>query len=363
MRFDLHACFKAGSEGRQNPIRFKNLIAKAIDLLCTRRLSVTDAKNILMSAENITNNELFWQKQLDSFVACCSRKFSACYSLSFSVEEKVMVGSHFDIKPLLPILMEDSDFYVMALSKNHNRLLSCNPFTYEEVEVKNIPKNLKEAIRFNDPERVLQSHTNTPRIPGERAAVIFHGHGVGIDDEKDDLLEYFRQIDRGLHPLLKDKKIPLVLAAVDYFHPLYKKMSSYPYLFESVISGNAQLLGDRELYYQARELVKVYLQKPLVKALARFDELEGTNRVSKNIQEILEAAKAGKVWNLFLQQGISWWGTLNIETSEVISHDLPEPGDEEILNLAATYTIKNKGIVFLIDSDPHKPAVFAVFRY
>ncbi len=186
---------------------------------------------------------------------------------------------------------------------------------------------------------------------------------MGIDDEKDDLLEYFRQIDRGLHPLLKDKKIPLVLATVDYFHPLYKKMNSYPYLFESVISGNAELLGDRELYYQGREVVKDYLQKPLVKALAEFDELEGTNRVSKNIQEILEAARAGKVWKLFLQQGISWWGTLNIETSEVISHDLPEPGDEEILNLAGTYTIQNKGRVFLMDKNPYRPAAFAVFRY
>ncbi len=144
---------KAGSEGRQNPIRFKNLISKAGDRLCTSGLSVTDAERILMPAEDITNNELFWQKQLDSFVACCSRKFSAFYSLNFSVEEQVVVGNRFYIKPLLPLLMEDTEFYVMALSKNHIRLLSCNSFTYEDVEVKNIPKNMKEAMRFNDPER------------------------------------------------------------------------------------------------------------------------------------------------------------------------------------------------------------------
>ncbi|HSE39242.1 MAG TPA: hypothetical protein VLH08_00630, partial [Acidobacteriota bacterium] len=293
--------YKTGSEGRQNPIRFKNLISKAIDQLLERGMSLSDAENMLQPAKNILNNEMFWREQSNSFVVFCSRKFFECYSPEFFVEELVVAGNQFYIKPLLAYLLEDTDFFVLALSKNHLKLLSCNPFTYQEVELKNVPKNLKEALRFNDPERVLQFHTNTPRTPGARAAAIFHGHGVGIDDEKDDLLEYFRQIDRGVHLLLKDKKTPLVLASVDYFHPLYKKMNTYANLFEKGVSGNTELLTSRELYQKGREVLMPFLQKPLMQALAQYDEFAGTDRVSKNIQEILKAAKAGKVWNLFLQ--------------------------------------------------------------
>lgn len=130
------------------------------------------------------------------------------------------------------------------------------------MELPGIPKNLHEANRFNDPERVLQSHTQTPRIPGARSAAIFHVHGIGIDDEKDNLIEYFRQIDKGIHSFLRDKITPLVFAAVDYFHPMYKKISSYPHLYEDGISGNVDLLTNQELYTRAREIVTPYLEKP-----------------------------------------------------------------------------------------------------
>lgn len=159
-------------------------------------------------------------------------------------------------------MSENNDFSVLALSKNHVRFLHCNGFTYQQVELPGIPKNLHEANRFNDPERVLQSHTQTPRIPGARSAAIFHVHGIGIDDEKDNLIEYFRQIDKGIHSFLRDKITPLVLAAVDYFHPMYKKISSYPHLYEDGISGNVDLLTNQELYTRAREIVTPYLEKP-----------------------------------------------------------------------------------------------------
>jgi hypothetical protein len=354
---------KGGSQVRQNRIRFKNLIANAIGQLSTAGVSLQDPKNLLIPAKQILNDNSFWEAQSQSFVAYQSNRFFASYSLDFPVEEEVVVGKHFYIKPLLPLLLEDSDFYLMALSKKQIRLFSCDSFNYQEIRVTSIPKNFQEASRFNDPERVLQLHTNTPRTPGSRGAAIFHGHGVGIDDEKDDLLEYFRQIDRGLHPVLKDKKIPLVLAAVDYFHPLYKKMNTYPYVFEEGISGNTDFLADGELYQKGKDIIKPYLEKRKQEAIARFDDFEGTDRVSKNMQTIIEAARAGRVWNLFLQSGVDWWGKLNFETGELISHDLAEPGDEEISNLAAIYTIQNRGNVMLIDKNPSRPAAFAILRY
>lgn len=353
---------KAGPEQRQNHVRFKNLIVNAMDQLSASNVPLTEAEKILAPAKQILKDESFWKVQSESFVAYQSNNLFTLYSLDFPVQEQVIVGKHFYIKPLLP-LFTDSDFYLMALSKNQVRMFSCNSFNYKEIILKGIPKSLEEASQFNDPERVLQFHTNTPRTPGARAAAIFHGHGVGIDDEKDDLLEYFRQIDRCLHQLLRDKKVPLILAAVDYFHPLYMKMNTYPYLLETGLHGNMEFINDRELYLKARNAIKSNLQNRTLHAVERFEALEGTNKISKNIQEIMDGAKAGKIWNLFLQAGTEWWAKVNTETGELISHDSAEGGDEEILNLAAIYTIRNRGNVILIEKDVSRPAAFALFRY
>jgi hypothetical protein len=351
---------KAGSQFRQNSIRFKNLVANAMDRLTAAGVSEIDAKNILTPGKQIVNDESFWETQSHSFIAYMSNNFLASYSLDFPIKENVIVGNHFYIKPLLS---QDFEFYLLALSKNQIKLFCCDAFNYEEIKLASIPKNLKDAMRFNDPERVLQFHTNTPRTPGSRAAAIFHGHGVGIDDEKVDLEEYFRQIDRGLHPILKDKKSPLVLAAVDYYLPIYEKTNTYPYLFEAGIAGNTEFLADGELYQKAKNVLKPYFQKQMLEAISKFDELEGRNRVSQNMQTIIESAVLGRVSNLFLQSDIEWWGKINAETNELISHDSEEPGDEEISNLAAIYTIQNRGDVFLIDKDSSRPEAFAIFRY
>jgi hypothetical protein len=62
-----------------------------------------------------------------------------------------------------------------------------------------VPRNLAEALLTHDRDEALTFHTR-PTSGGSWGA-IFEGHGVGIDDAKDDLLRYFQKIDRALHPL------------------------------------------------------------------------------------------------------------------------------------------------------------------
>jgi len=63
----------------------------------------------------------------------------------------------------------------------------------KEVELENTPQSLSEAFKYDDPEKQLQFHTRAPAAGGERAAM-FHGHGVGKDDAKDNILRFFHQV-------------------------------------------------------------------------------------------------------------------------------------------------------------------------
>ena len=57
--------------------------------------------------------------------------------------------------------------------------------------------SLAAAIRYDEPEKLMQVHGKTSSFSGRRQAVFF-AHGVGPDDSKDDIRRYLQQIDKGL---------------------------------------------------------------------------------------------------------------------------------------------------------------------
>ena len=69
-------------------------------------------------------------------------------------------------------------------------------------------------------------------MSGAPGMAMVSGHGGVTDDTKENLLKYFRLIDRGLHDLLKDERAPLVLAGVEYLFPIYREANTYPRLIE-----------------------------------------------------------------------------------------------------------------------------------
>jgi len=145
-----------------------------------------------------------------------------------------MVSHHFHLKPLLPLLTNNGYFYILALSQNEVRLLKATHSSVKEVALpESVPSSLAEAIKYDQAEKVLESHSSASaatRSKGGRRPMMFHGQGVGLDNEKQTILHYFQQIDRGLHELLHDEMAPLVLAGVEFLLPIYHEANTYPHL-------------------------------------------------------------------------------------------------------------------------------------
>ena len=77
---------------------------------------------------------------------------------------------------------------------------------------------------------------------------MFHGHGIGVDDSKDNILRFFRAVEKGLQsqPVLKQR--PLILAGVEYLHSIYRTVNTYPHLLETGVAGNIEKMsGSRNL--------------------------------------------------------------------------------------------------------------------
>jgi hypothetical protein len=111
-----------GTTTQQDPIRFKNLIRQAEELLVSSGLRGQDARDLLEPVKKLDNSE-FWQYQSDGLAIFISTNVFRYYCLPLNFEELVVVTDRFHFKPLLPLLTGDGKFYILALSQNDVRLL------------------------------------------------------------------------------------------------------------------------------------------------------------------------------------------------------------------------------------------------
>lgn len=356
---------RAGADRQQDPIRYKNLLREAEDTLLDRGMRRPDVGKLLAPAHELLKDGLFWQHQREGlavFISPSPGMFHH-YRVPIRLEAGVVIANQFHTKPLLPLLSGDGQFYVLALSQNEIRLLEGTRFTVSEIELEDIPQRLAEMLRPENLERQVQFHTSTPQ-GGQRAAM-FHGHGGGDEESKERLVRFFQRVDDALREILNEKRIPLVLAGVDYLLPLYQRANTYGYLAEEGIPGNPETLTPDDLHARAWAIVEPIFQRAQAEARERFSSLLATGQASHQLPEVVPAAAYGRVETLFVAVGHPEWGSFDPDTGRIELHQSARPDSISLLDLAATQTILNGGVVYAVPPAeiPGGSTVAAVFRY
>lgn len=356
--------YRAGSEIQQGRIRLKNLVREAETRLIEGGMRSPEAKEFLQPIQQLVLDNGFWLQQRDSLAIFLASDIFHYYKLPLKANECLQIGQRFLLKPLLPLLSGEGLFYVLALSQKKVRVLRCTRASVSELDV-DIPHSLEEAMQYDDPERQLQFHTNTLEGTNSRAAALFHGHGTGPDDSKDNILRYFQLIDRGLSSLLREEKAPLVLAGVDFLFPIYHKANTYPYLASEGLPGNPDELENEDLQTRAWPLVEHYYHKAEQEALTYFGPFNGTGRTTHDITQAAPAAYHGQVEILFLASGAEQPGSFDPGSNLVQLHGELEPGDEDLYDFTAVQTLLNGGAVYMMEADkiPNGEPLAALLRY
>src|SRR5918995_5221942 len=352
---------RAGAQTQQDPIRLKNLLREAEEQLLAKEFRTPEAEELLGPAWELLDDSVFWRHQSDGLAIFLSAGVFRYYRLPLNFEDLVVVADRYYLKPLLPLLTGDGQFYVLALSQNEVRLLRATRHSVSEVELEDVPENLSDTLRYDDQEKQLQFHSGTAGGRGGRAA-IFHGHEPD-DDPKDDILRYFRQIDRGVRELLKGSQAPLVLVGVDYLLPIYREASKYPHTIDEGITGNPEGLRPDELHERAWEVVRPRFSEARQKAAAQYSQLAGTGQTSMDVREIVAAAYYGRIETLFAASGTQRWGVFDPDTGQVNLHQRPE--GEDLLEFAALQTVLHHGTVYVTKPEnmPDDTDAVSVFRY
>jgi hypothetical protein len=352
---------------QQNPIRFKNALRQAEERLLACGVRPLETRAILEPAAHLLQHTDFWRRQSDGLAVFLSSDTSRCrfYCLPLAFDELVVVTNRLHLKPLLPLLNGDGQFYVLALSQNDVRLLQCTRYSVTPVELPDIPTSLDEALQRENSPAHVQFYTCTQGRGTVARTALLHGYGIGNEDHKTHLLRYFQQIDRGLHALLRNAQAPLVCAGVDYLLPIYREANTYAGLMDTGIPGNPEGCTAEALHAQAWAIVQPIFAQAQVEARARYQRYAGTGQALNDVPAIIAAACHGRVDVLFVAVGVQQWGTVNTDTGVCQIHQEAAPGAADLLDIAAIQTFVNGGTVYAVAPDdvPGGAPLAAVLRY
>jgi hypothetical protein len=357
---------RVGNEQQQNPIHLKNLLAEAETKLLANGLRRPEAEKLMRPAEELLWNADFWQHQSDGLAIFLSDGFYVIYRLPVKFEQLLIVSNSFHIKPLVPCLGRGIKFYVLAVSLNNIRLFQANADTMSDV-VLNFPTSRDEALWMDEPEKYLNLHSGSINMgEGKGGAGIFHGHDPE-DEEKTNILRFFRAVNDGLHTMLEEKNIPMVLAGVDHLLSIYRAVSTYQNLMRDSVPGNPDRENLNDLHEQAWKIVRPTFEENQKKAFKKYEQLSGQKNglATNDLTTAVKAAKFGQVETLFVPLGVQKWGRYDAQNNKVILESRPTPENEDLLDLAASETILNSGQVFAVPREqlPGNGELAAILRY
>jgi hypothetical protein len=354
---------RSGPETQQDPIRLKNLIRRAEERLVAAGIRRRDASEVLRPARELIEDEAFWRHQTEGLALFLRAGWSRWYRLPLSFEEMVVVSDRFHVSALLPLLTGDGRFFVLALSENEARLLAGTRSAVHVVNVPGLPAGVRDALRYDDPQRERGSHAAERGGPGAR--VVVHGQGIGAEVQKERLGRYLQAVDGAVRRSLREQQAPLVLAGVGYVRAMYRDINTYPRLLEAGITGSPDRTSSEELHTRAWALVEPLFARDRDGAAAACREALGTGRASASLEDVLTAAEAGRIDVLFVPTGAHVLSASHASAGVSDADGGQELGGGDPIEQAVVGTILNAGTVYAVPERemPDRAPLAALFRY
>jgi hypothetical protein len=280
------------------------------------------------------------------------------------------VGTGFYLNPLLRGLNWDAEFHLLALSPKRLRLFQCRRDSIAPQALPaGMPANIETALAGTESEKSLQYHTSAG-FGGTQFGTA-HGHGDPKDEARKMLIDYFQIVSRHLERALNGSRQPLVLAAVDYYHPMFRDCYRSSNLLEGGVIGSADELSEQELLARARPEIDRWQKQNLERLVDRHRKQVGTDKAADGLPFVLPAAAAGRVEAVIAPVcsgepgGQRIWGRFDPDQGAVAIHKQREAGDVDLLEAALHQTLLHRGDVYVVPAEelPEGKSLLAVLRW
>jgi hypothetical protein len=350
--------YRPGEQSKSMADILKTYLKDLLRQLEARRLPNPVIFELLKPLHDLIEDEEFSAGSHFGRVIFRSRELFQQFELLEMRKAECIVGSYFQIRPMLTDLHFPKEFYLLKLSKKDVQLNRCANLRMEVVKLpKGVPETLEEALEFKQPDHDLENRSAAGASPRSMRGIRF-GTGSGRETQPAYLADFYRLVDRGIAELVPGDATPLVLAGVDEDTAMYRTIHTYRNLLSQSIHGSPTgSFSEQDLLGQVYAIVRTEQVERLASFCAESRERLAPARFSIHLETILSAAQEGRVDKLFIDEAGQRTGFLPGARST------NEP--EDLLNVAAVETILHGGTTYALPSNkmPDGAAVAAVFRY
>lgn len=348
-------------------IKLDNLLRAAEERLVSQGVRAAEAHDFLRPAWQFLDpiHEMFWQHQGRSLALFVSRDFFRYRRLPIAVKEVLVVSQNFFLKPLLPLFSGNTLFYLLTLSLNGVGLFYGTQANITPVDLASLPGRLATALARNDVGEDIPGEILVSAGAVGRERPILSQERTPSDVAKNKILEFFQEIRWGIDEFLAGERVPLILAGTNYLTSVYKEVNTYPHLIDDCVVGDQTETTEEALHQRAWSLMEPRFEEAWDTAAARYRQLGGSGRTSRDIEEIVPAAFQGRIDVLFTAPVLEQYGKFDLPTGTVSLENKPGPGTIDLFDLATARTLLGGGTAFVVPPEkiPDTGPIAALFRY
>jgi hypothetical protein len=344
----------------EDRLRFKNLRNRIIEILrATLEYDIRRIRAIDRLLSQLHEDLNFWETRTYSVAIFVSKRGITTFDLPIDCDEYIAVDSRFHVLPLLGLLSDLIDYYVLVVSKKQPMLFSGNMYGLAPADVQlPVAQSGKRGKHEGqvEPTRTPQAGKGRPEYFGGNFPLVTH----------DDVLHFFRAADHAVQKYIP-RGSPLLLAGPELDISSYRSISTYQYTLnghiESANSATAQDLGLAASSLIHQEIT----QKQHQEHIDRFSRLSnGRERAIDGLAAIQDAAEKGRIETLLSKLIRTTTDTVRDNRTAAPKIHFLDEEQMAVVEDVAVLSWRDQGNIVLLDDTstvPPNSVLGAILRY
>lgn len=362
---------------RQDSIRLGNQLSEARDRLVAMGCRGPDADRLLEPARALVGDDHFWANNTPGLaIFLADGAAPRVWRLPTGVEELTVVGTHFHVSPLLPMIEGETQFHVLAISSERARLFRADRLSMRDIGDAGLPQGVEDSVRANtdyepnasaNPMSGVRSgrggNSGTPgSVPADQAL------GPSPEDQRRaEFMQYLDKLASAFDRRWSTLRAPVVVAALAEVAGNFMARSRARNILPTAVQINPEALSTEELHRRALAVAAPRLAEGTDAAIDHFNALynDRSPRASLDPADLVRAARWGRLDTLILAEGEHLWGRFDETADRVETHGAPQGWDDDLLDVAAQQTLLNGGDVRIVEraNVPRGAPAAGIMRY
>ncbi len=282
---------------KQDPIRVKNLVAKAIDRL-HGEFKKREVAAVVKNLQQLVR-EVDWEHTLDGLALFASRERAVAVSLPFSVKPRTIIDATFATRDLVYAFNRATPYRVLVLGHN-SRLYEAWTTVLEEVRAKPFPM-------------IHRGSGGASKLTG--------GQGVNPSAVRDEAQrKYFRTVDEAVEALQKAEFLPLLVVGVERNLAFYREVTRRPESIVGMLAGNHEQTSPSALGKLVWPVFQSGATVRKTEALVQLDDAVSAHRHASGIDQVWRVAIGGRCRLLLVEKSFKYPADLSPEGDRLLPY-------------------------------------------